>query len=118
MKHKHRELNETMVREAKVLISSRNKITYTLEIKQVKNINLRITREGAVRVSANPFVPLPQIDEFVDSRAEWIRERLKHVHSEQEMREEDRIVLLGNTLKIRRVKAAHPLVYYLSLIHI
>ena len=39
MKHKHRELNETMVREAKVLISSRNKITYTLEIKQVKNIN-------------------------------------------------------------------------------
>ena len=30
MKHKHRELNETMVREAKVLISSRNKITYTL----------------------------------------------------------------------------------------
>ena len=112
MKHKHRELNETMVREAKVLISSRNKITYTLEIKQVKNINLRITREGAVRVSANPFVPLPQIDEFVDSRAEWIRERLKHVHSEQEMREEDRIVLLGNTLKIRRVKAADPLVYY------
>ena len=61
-----------MVREAKVLISSRNKITYTLEIKQVKNINLRITREGAVRVSANPFVPLPQIDEFVDSRAEWM----------------------------------------------
>ena len=33
-----------MVREAEVLVSSKNKITYTLEIKQVKNINLRITR--------------------------------------------------------------------------
>ena len=55
MKHKHRELNETMVREAKVLISSRNKITYTLEIKQVKNINLRITREGAVEGQRQSF---------------------------------------------------------------
>lgn len=101
-----------MVREAEVLVSSKNKITYTLEIKQVKNINLRITREGSVRVSASPFVSPQRVDEFVDRRADWIRERLRHVHNAQSLREEDRIVLLGTTLKIRRVKAAHPLVYY------
>ena len=87
-----------MVREAEVLVSSKNKITYTLEIKQVKNINLRITREGSVRVSASPFVSPQRVDEFVDSRADWIRERLRHVHNAQSLREEDRIVLLGTTL--------------------
>ena len=40
-------------------------IAYTLLIKKVKNINMRINENGEIVVSANAFVPLERIDEFV-----------------------------------------------------
>ena len=47
-------------------------ITYDLERKRVKNINLRIKPDGSVHVSAHRLVPQSVIDEFVLSRAELI----------------------------------------------
>lgn len=47
-------------------------ITYELERKKVKNINLRIRPDGSVHVSAHRLVPQAMIDAFVESRAELI----------------------------------------------
>jgi len=44
--------------------------------KRVKNINIRITRDGEVKLSAHRAVPLADIERFVRSKEDWIR---KHV---------------------------------------
>ena len=43
-------------------------IEYELQRKQVKNINLRIRRDGTVYVSASPTVSLTVIEKFMQSR--------------------------------------------------
>ncbi len=48
-------------------------ITYELERKRVKNLNLRIRPDGSVYVSAHPRVSLGAIDAFVASKAPMIR---------------------------------------------
>ena len=48
-------------------------ITYTLTRKRVKNINLRISPEGIVRVSAPLRCPIARVDIFIGEKAEWIR---------------------------------------------
>ncbi|MBQ3379045.1 MAG: M48 family metallopeptidase [Clostridia bacterium] len=47
-------------------------IEYTLERKAVKNINLRVRPDKSVYVSANSFVPVSVIDEFVSSKGAMI----------------------------------------------
>ena len=49
-------------------------VCYELTRKRVKNINLRIRRDGSVAVSAPRRTPLAQIDAFVAGRAAWIAE--------------------------------------------
>lgn len=48
-------------------------ILYTLQHKKVKNINLRILKDGTVSVSAHPRVPQKAIDDFLRSKADWIQ---------------------------------------------
>ena len=52
---------------------SANGVTYTLERKRVKNINLRLRADGSVWASAAPRVPAAAVDAFVAGRAGWIR---------------------------------------------
>lgn len=55
-------------------------ISYLLERKAVKNMNLRIRRDGTVFVSAHPRVSLRTVDAFVAQRSAFIRsaqERLR-----------------------------------------
>lgn len=47
-------------------------IAYQLEIKPVKNLNLRVRKDGSVYVSANRRVSLKKVDEFVLKNAENI----------------------------------------------
>lgn len=47
--------------------------------KRVKNINLRVQRDGTVCVSASPRVPLAAIEAFVESRRDWIEEARQRV---------------------------------------
>lgn len=47
-------------------------VEYELTVKKVKNINLRLSPQGDVRVSAPRRVPVGEIDRFVASRAGWI----------------------------------------------
>ena len=52
-------------------------LEYTLEYKNVKNINLRIKPSGAVCVSANRRVPIKTIENFMASKADFILRALK-----------------------------------------
>lgn len=54
------------------------KISYQLERKPVKNLNLRIRKDGSIYVSANEHVPLETVDEFVQSKGTYIISALKH----------------------------------------
>ena len=45
---------------------------YTLERKMVKNMNLRIRRDGSIYVSANDFISDREVDGFVSDRAAFI----------------------------------------------
>lgn len=61
-------------------------ITYTLTRKKVKNINMRVKPEG-VFVSAARNVPVGYIDDFVRSKADFIRDALRRMaenHAEKE----------------------------------
>lgn len=70
-------------------------IEYDLNFKKVKNINLRIKRDGVVSVSASRKVPVALIDEFVLSKAEIILKSIdklakipqKEYFSEKEIRQ-------------------------------
>ena len=48
------------------------KVTYNLQYKRVKNINLRIKSDCTLNVSASPFVSQKVIEEFLLSKSEWI----------------------------------------------
>ena len=52
-------------------------ITYELHRKRVKNMNLRVTASGVVRVSASPRVPLGMIEEFICRHRAFIEKALQ-----------------------------------------
>ena len=54
-------------------------ITYDLQIKSVKNINLRIKADRTVFVSANPGVSEQTIEEFLVSKSEYILKALEQI---------------------------------------
>ena len=65
-------------------------ISYLLEQKPVKNLNLRIHKDGRVFLSANPDVPASEIDAFILSKRNriygWrlsVSERQKHHRLQQ-----------------------------------
>ena len=98
----------------KVVQCRKYPITYTLVTKQVKNINMRISSKGEVVVSANPFVPMEKIDDFVSSKVSW---NVKHQKSMQErsqksMIDDKHIILFGNSLKIRKTTGKYNHVSY------
>lgn len=58
--------------EQRTIQGEQGLLTYELEWKQVKNLNLRIRRNGVVMVSANPLIPVERIDAFVLSKQAFI----------------------------------------------
>lgn len=58
-------------------------IAYELTRKRVKNLNLRVGRDGGVRVSAPARTSLAYIDAFVAARADFIRKAQERLRGEQ-----------------------------------
>lgn len=98
----------------KVVQCRKYPITYTLVTKQVKNINMRISSKGEVVVSANPFVPMNKIDDFVSSKVSWIVKHQKSMQerSQKSMIDDKHIILFGNSLKIRKTTGKYNHVSY------
>ena len=55
-----------------VITSDGRKIVYDLQIKKVKNVNMRIKSDGMVYVSANRRVPVKVIEDFIVSKADFV----------------------------------------------
>ncbi|MDD5902408.1 MAG: SprT family zinc-dependent metalloprotease [Oscillospiraceae bacterium] len=56
----------------RMVLAEGQEISYVLERKQVKNLNLRIKKDGSVFVSANDAVPYEEVDQFVFNKASYI----------------------------------------------
>lgn len=68
----------------KEIVLDGRKITYELEIKKVKNVNLRIRADGSVYVSANRRVSRGFIEEFMRSKSEFILRALEKCEKKRE----------------------------------
>lgn len=60
-------------RETRSITYNGEIIEYVLTIKKVKNINMRITKDGTVHVSANAYIPNHRIDAFVIDNVPFIQ---------------------------------------------
>ncbi|MCL2107127.1 MAG: M48 family metallopeptidase [Oscillospiraceae bacterium] len=82
-------------------------IAYTLERKPVKNINLRVRRDGTVAVSANRAVPVAVIEGFLRDKASFIEKALARVHAlaahtrERGYEDGEIFYCLGDPLRLR-----------------
>lgn len=61
-------------------------ISYILTQKKVKNINLRLNTTGEIFVSANKFIPVAAIDEFVLSKKEWLKKAQQRLLNKQDFK--------------------------------
>ena len=59
---------------ARIVVAEGREIHYCLERKNVKNLNLRVRKDGSVFVSANDTVSCKEIDDFICSKARYIIE--------------------------------------------
>jgi len=59
-------------------------IVYSLKRKQVKNVNLRIHKDGSIAVSANPLIPVERIDNFVLEKGNFILSAIQKFKSLEE----------------------------------
>lgn len=94
----------------RAVVSCGEQIRYTLERKNVKNINLRVHPDGEVFVSAPRSVSLRQIDDFVISRGSFIfaaRRKLEAKRPPAVKRFEDGEIfpVLGQPLRLTVVRA-------------
>lgn len=62
----------------KEIILNGKRIEYDLQRKDVKNINLRIKADRTIFLSANPRVSQEVIEEFIESKSEYILKALAH----------------------------------------
>lgn len=87
-------------------------VHYTLFIKDVKNINLRVNNKGNIIVSANSKVSRAVIDKFVQSKAEWIFrklasfERVKELEIDSDINNGKSVYFLGNEYIINIIKSS------------
>lgn len=90
------------VRKQKVTCKS-YPITYTLLIKQVKNINMRISKQGEIVVSANPYIPMEKIDRLVSDHIEWILKQKKNILNQVDKTRitDEYMYLLGEKVQVK-----------------
>ena len=78
-----------MKSEARTLKIDTETLSYTLERKAVRRINLRVRRDGSIGVSAPVRVPIAVIERFLSEHTEWIRAARERVTAR-----------IGNTLTL------------------
>lgn len=87
---------------------SNKRIEFTIERKNVKNINLNIKPDMTIQVSANEKVPIDFIYDFVKSKGAWIVKNVKtfedvlpHKQSEREYVSGESFRYLGKQYRLR-----------------
>ncbi len=75
--------------EIRTVYTAEGALTYELLRKAVKNVNLRIDREGRIKVSASPRVPISFIDGFVREKEAFILKAMENIQRRQKKQEEE-----------------------------
>lgn len=95
----------------KTIILNGHEVSYDLQRKRVKNINLRIKADMSVSVSASSAVPIKVIEEFMQSKADYILKALDHYAARAEnaptpllYTDDDTLSVLGKELELRVVQ--------------
>lgn len=109
--------NET---EDRIIRLGEEYLHYTLEYKKIKNMNLRIYRDGRVAVSVPVGTQEIQVEQFLSSYRERIREILNNCRTAERIRREimrenkGKVWYLGRWFQKRVIKADHPFVRFLD----
>ncbi len=90
-----------MSEELRTVFADGQEITYLLEQKQVKNLNLRIRKNGKVYVSANPLVPVQEIDNFVVQKSSYIIRAVNQFRQMQQYQPVPKRYVSGETFYIQ-----------------
>ena len=87
--------------ELRTVFADGQEITYLLEQKQVKNLNLRIRKDGQVYVSASPLVPVQEIDNFVVQKSSYIIRAVNQFRQMQQYQPVPKRYVSGETFYIQ-----------------
>lgn len=108
---------ESNTEERSVVINS-TPIQYRLERKNVRNLNLRITRDGSVHVSASPAVSTEETDRFVTEKAEFIISAVKEFQDMKRFQPQPKqylsgesFTVLGHDLRLRVIQGEKNEIY-------
>lgn len=83
-----------------VIVEGRE-ICYQLERKNVKNLNLRVRKDGSVFVSANERIPCEEIDKFIYRKATYILKAIDHFYEMEQYRPRPKQYVSGETFYIQ-----------------
>lgn len=83
------------------IIVENREICYQLDRKHVKNLNLRIRKDGSVSVSANEMVPREEIDLFIQSKASYILKAINHFTEMAQYKPQPKQYVSGETFYIQ-----------------
>ena len=96
-------------REERSVKGAESVISYTLVRKKVKNINMRINREGRVTVSAPSRVSKAYIDDLVISKEKLVIKLLRENEERQARRDSQPCLLYGEDIFEQVCKTWYPL---------
>ena len=83
-----------------VIVEDRE-IYYQLERKNVKNLNLRVRKDGSVFVSANEMVSCEEIDLFIQNKASYILKAIDHFREMAQYKPQPKQYVSGETFYIQ-----------------
>lgn len=90
---------DTITRRSVIIEGS--EILYYLERKNVKNLNLRIRKDGNVYVSANNRVSCDEIDAFICSKSPYILKAIAHFRELSQRKPHPKQYISGETFYIQ-----------------
>ena len=79
----------------RTVVTPHGPVTYQLERKAVKNLNLRVRRDGSVYLSAGRRVPVAQLDAFVVQKAGFVHRAIRQFRELERQRPAPRQYLAG-----------------------
>ena len=94
----------------RTIVLCNREITYELNRKRVKNLNIRIRTDGSVCVSANSRVTITEIERFMQEKAECILNAVDKYTTKKEKEKitftsGEKLTLLGTTYTLHITKA-------------
>lgn len=85
----------------RTVVAGDREISYQLEQKPVKNLNLRICKDGSVHVSANRFVSPLEVDAFVVSKGTYVLRAIDKFQETVLYRSQPKRYISGETFYIQ-----------------